>query len=270
MTLARSITFAAGVALLLLSAGLARRKRRAWLLAIALVAFAAVAHLARGASTSSRRSAASRCSPRSSALRRPVRRAPAIPTSLRPLARRYGRHRRRRGRRSPSSAGRTRTGSPTPASRCCWPAAPSGRSTTGCARTASPPGRPTPTAPAPARLVADYGRDSLSFFSLRADRRYRFSRAGNAFLAYRVVAGCALVAGDPIGAAAEIPGLVEDFGALCRERGWRMVVLHTSAEWLDLYRRRGMRAVRDRRRGRAAAGDLLARGPRRCARCASR
>jgi lysyl-tRNA synthetase, class II len=40
-----------------------------------------------------------------------------------------------------------------------------------------------------------------------------------------------------------IPGLVEDFGSLCRERGWRMVVLHSSEEWLDLYRRRGMRAV---------------------------
>ena len=37
--------------------------------------------------------------------------------------------------------------------------------------------------------------------------------------------------------------LVEDFGSLCHERGWRMVVLHSSAEWLDLYRRRGMRAV---------------------------
>jgi lysyl-tRNA synthetase, class II len=57
------------------------------------------------------------------------------------------------------------------------------------------------------------------------------------------VAGCALVAGDPIGAEDDIAGLVEDFGALCRERGWRMVVLHASAEWLHLYRRRGMRAV---------------------------
>ncbi len=93
------------------------------------------------------------------------------------------------------------------------------------------------------RLVARYGRDSLSFFALRTDRRYTFSRAGNAFLAYRVVAGCALVAGDPIGAEDEIPDLVDDFGALCRERGWRMVVLHASAEWLDLYRQRGMRAV---------------------------
>ena len=50
-------------------------------------------------------------------------------------------------------------------------------------------------------LVADHGEDSLSFFALRRDRRYMFSRAGNAFLAYRVVAGCALVAGDPIVAA---------------------------------------------------------------------
>src|SRR5579871_3900283 len=44
----RSITFAAGVGLLVLSAGLARRKHRAWLLATALVIFAAAAHLLRG------------------------------------------------------------------------------------------------------------------------------------------------------------------------------------------------------------------------------
>ena len=42
----------------------------------------------------------------------------------------------------------------------------------------------------------------------------------------------------------QIPGLVEDFGSLCRERGWRMVVLHSSEEWLDLYRRAAILADR--------------------------
>ena len=111
-------------------------------------------------------------------------------------------------------------------------------------------------------LVADHGDDSLSFFALRRDRRYMFSRAGNAFLAYRVVAGCALVAGDPIGAADEVPGLVDDFRAVCRERGWRFVVLHASDRWLDLYRARGHARISKRRRGGARSHPVLARGPR--------
>ena len=54
------------------------------------------------------------------------------------------------------------------------------------------------------RIVLEWGDDSLSFFALRRDRRYAFSRRDDALLAYRVVAGCALVSGDPV----ELPGAV--------------------------------------------------------------
>lgn len=239
-TLAGSITFAAGAALLLLAGGLARRKRRAWLLAVGLIAFAAAAHLARGFDAEEAIGSAVLLGALL-ALRGRFD-VSGDPTSLRPLA-----------------AGIAVTGG-------AWGSVAlfGGEHANRVAniglelllaggafwalhhwlRAHREPDRPSDDDRARAReLVGRYGRDSLSFFALRADRRYTFSRAGNAFLAYRVVAGCALVAGDPIGAEDEIPGLVEDFGALCRERGWRMVVLHSSAEWLDLYRRRGMRAV---------------------------
>jgi lysyl-tRNA synthetase, class II len=236
----RSITFAAGIALLVLSAGLARRKHRAWLLATALVVFAAAAHLARGFDVEQAAGSALLLVALI-ALRRRFDVA-GDPTSLRPLA------------------------GGVAASGVAWAAVVllGGAHTYRIAnagfemllvggaffalhqwlRAHREPGRPSEADRSRARRIVErYGRDSLSFFSLRADRRYCFSRSGNAFLAYRVVAGCALVAGDPIGVHDEIPGLIEDFGALCRERGWRMVVLHSSAEWLDLYRRRGMRAV---------------------------
>ena len=48
-------------------------------------------------------------------------------------------------------------------------------------------------------LVERYGRDSLAFFTLRHDKSYFFSPSGRAFLAYRVVAGSALISGDPVG-----------------------------------------------------------------------
>jgi lysyl-tRNA synthetase class 2 len=240
-TLARSITFAAGVALLVLSGGLARRKRRAWMLASALVIFAAAAHVARGGFDVEQAAGSAALLLALVALRRRFDVA-GDPTSLRPLA------------------------GGVAASGVAWAtvALVGGAHTNRVAnagfemllaggafwalhhwlRAHREPAHASDSDRIRARhLVQRYGRDSLSFFTLRADRRYSFSRHGNAFLAYRVVAGCALVSGDPIGAAREIPGLIEDFGALCHERGWRMVVLHTSEEWLDLYRRRGMRAV---------------------------
>jgi lysyl-tRNA synthetase, class II len=93
------------------------------------------------------------------------------------------------------------------------------------------------------RIVLEWGQDSLSFFALRRDRRYAFSRAGDAMLAYRVVAGCALVSGDPIGNPASIPDLVHEFAGTAHERGWRLVVLHCSDEWVGLFRGMGLRAL---------------------------
>jgi lysyl-tRNA synthetase class 2 len=93
------------------------------------------------------------------------------------------------------------------------------------------------------RIVLEWGDDSLSFFALRRDRRYAFSTAGDALLAYRVVAGCALLSGDPIGNPASIPTLVHEFAATAHQRGWRLVVLHCSDEWVGLFREMGLRAL---------------------------
>jgi len=93
------------------------------------------------------------------------------------------------------------------------------------------------------RIVLEWGDDSLSFFALRRDRRYAFAPTEDAMLAYRVVAGCALLSGDPIGNPASIPALVKDFAELAHQRGWRLVVLHCSDEWVDLFRSLGMRSL---------------------------
>jgi lysyl-tRNA synthetase class 2 len=93
------------------------------------------------------------------------------------------------------------------------------------------------------RIVLEWGDDSLSFFALRRDRRYAFSQRDDALLAYRVVAGCALVSGDPVGNPESIPGMVRAFASLAHQRGWRLVVLHCSEEWVGLFREIGMRAL---------------------------
>lgn len=92
-------------------------------------------------------------------------------------------------------------------------------------------------------LVERYGTDSLAFFSLRRDKNYFISESHRAFLAYRVVAGTALVSGDPIGDASEFEPLLADFLREARAKGWRPAVLSASEEMLDLYRSFGLRAI---------------------------
>jgi lysyl-tRNA synthetase class 2 len=51
------------------------------------------------------------------------------------------------------------------------------------------------------------------------------------------------VSGDPVGEAAEIPGLVESFRSFAHARGWRLVFLHAGERWAAAHRASGMRAV---------------------------
>jgi lysyl-tRNA synthetase, class II len=92
-------------------------------------------------------------------------------------------------------------------------------------------------------LVDAYGSDSLSFFALRRDKSYFFSPTRRSFLAYRVVAGTALVSGDPVGDEDEFDALLAEFRSLARANGWRFGVLGASDAQLERYRRIGLRAI---------------------------
>jgi lysyl-tRNA synthetase class 2 len=92
-------------------------------------------------------------------------------------------------------------------------------------------------------IVAEYGSDTLAPFALRADKDYYFTPGERAFVAYRVVGGVAVVAGDPIGPSDELPTLLEGFLDFAHARGWRVAVLGASSAFLELYRERGLRAL---------------------------
>src|SRR5690348_13230417 len=92
-------------------------------------------------------------------------------------------------------------------------------------------------------IVDAHGSDSLSFFALRRDKSYLFSPSGRAFLAYRVVAGTALVSGDPVGEEAEIGELLAELRRIARAHGWRLAVVGASGEHLDRYRALGLKPV---------------------------
>jgi lysyl-tRNA synthetase, class II len=92
-------------------------------------------------------------------------------------------------------------------------------------------------------LVETYGTDSLSFFALRRDKSYLFSPTRKAFLAYRVVAGTALVSGDPVGAESEIDDLLAELQRLARAHGWRIAVVGASEHHLPRYRELGLKPI---------------------------
>jgi lysyl-tRNA synthetase class 2 len=92
-------------------------------------------------------------------------------------------------------------------------------------------------------LVHAWGADTLAPFVLRADKSYFFDEDEVAFLAYRVVGGVAVVSGDPIGPADRLDALVGRFVAHARERDWRIAILGASERFLPLYRVHGLNAL---------------------------
>ena len=110
-------------------------------------------------------------------------------------------------------------------------------------------------------LVDAFGSDSLSFFALRRDKSYHFSPSRNAFLAYRVVAGAALISGDPVGEESEFDGLLTEFQGFAHAHGWRLAVVGALGENLPRYERLGMRAIAIGDEAMLVPGRVLARGP---------
>jgi lysyl-tRNA synthetase class 2 len=94
------------------------------------------------------------------------------------------------------------------------------------------------------KLVRSHGHDSLAFFSLRRDKSYFFSPTRRSFVAYKVVGGCALVSGDPVGDGAEVPQLLAEFQRVCHTRGWRLALLSVSSDSLPAARSLGMRSIK--------------------------
>jgi lysyl-tRNA synthetase class 2 len=93
-------------------------------------------------------------------------------------------------------------------------------------------------------LVRSHGDDSLAYFSLRRDKSYFFSPTRLSFVAYKVVGGCALVSGDPVGDKAELPQLLAEFQRVCHSRGWRLGLLSVSSDSLPAARSLGLRAIK--------------------------
>jgi lysyl-tRNA synthetase class 2 len=91
--------------------------------------------------------------------------------------------------------------------------------------------------------VTRFGVDTLAPFALRGDKSYFFSEDERAFLAYKVVAGVAVISGDPIGPRDSVAPLLARFLAFARERDWRVAILGAGERCLDLYHDLGLHTL---------------------------
>jgi lysyl-tRNA synthetase class 2 len=93
------------------------------------------------------------------------------------------------------------------------------------------------------QLVHDHGVDTLAPFTLRQDKSYFLNDERSGFIAYRVVSGVAIVSGDPVGDPQAFEPLVDRFLEHARRCDWRVAILGASERWLALYRARGLHVL---------------------------
>jgi len=89
-----------------------------------------------------------------------------------------------------------------------------------------------------AEIVRRWGGDTLAPFALRSDKQWFFT--GQSLIAYHVVRGIAVVSGDPVGPPEESGPALDDFLGYARFRGWHVAILGASGQLLPAYIDRGL------------------------------
>ncbi len=94
-----------------------------------------------------------------------------------------------------------------------------------------------------AELVRAHGTDTLSFFKLRADKQYFFSQDRSAFVGYRIENGVLLLSGDPVGPPEAVPALMAELRSFTRDRGLKLGAVGASERMRPLYDEFGLHTI---------------------------
>jgi lysyl-tRNA synthetase, class II len=94
-----------------------------------------------------------------------------------------------------------------------------------------------------ALLAGDRDGDSLGYFALRADKSFIWAPSRRAAVAYRVVNGCSLASGDPLGVPSAWPEAIAAWLADCEAHGWTPAVLACGTAGGTAYRKFGLDAI---------------------------
>ena len=92
-------------------------------------------------------------------------------------------------------------------------------------------------------LVRAHGADTLAFFKLRADEHYLFSEDRRAFVGYTIENGVMLLSGDPVGPPDAFPGLLAQARGFAEARGLKLGALGASESLRRLYEQLGLRTI---------------------------
>ena len=93
-------------------------------------------------------------------------------------------------------------------------------------------------------LLERYGdEDSLGYFALRADKSLMWAPTGTSAVAYRVINGVSLAAGDPLGPQSAWPEAIAAWLADCARHGWTPAVLACGNAGGKAYRRQGLDVI---------------------------
>lgn len=92
-------------------------------------------------------------------------------------------------------------------------------------------------------IVRGWGRSTLASTTLLPDKSYWFSDGGSV-VAFVVDSGIALALGDPIGPADDLPDAVAGFCARCGRNGWTPVFYQVLPDGLAAYETAGLRRVK--------------------------
>lgn len=93
-------------------------------------------------------------------------------------------------------------------------------------------------------LVRRYGKNSISYFALDADKSYFFSASGQSVISYVLQGSTAVVAGDPICPDDEMATVIRQFVTFCHEQDWTIVFWQVRAEVVHLYRVAGLHRLK--------------------------
>lgn len=91
-------------------------------------------------------------------------------------------------------------------------------------------------------IVEKYGHSSLARFLLFEDKRYFFS-SGGSLIGYALIGRTAVALGDPVGPDDDLLPSIQAFQSLCQRNDWLPVFYQTLPETLDLYKQAGFDAL---------------------------
>ena len=93
-------------------------------------------------------------------------------------------------------------------------------------------------------LTRTYGTNTISYFALEVGKSFFFSASGKSFISYVLEGDIAVVAGDPIGPEEEMLPVISQFMSYCHEHDWTTIFWQVRDVYTELYRQAGMHLLK--------------------------